>query len=74
VLSFGQLGRKDSQKNFHVDSDVPFRFICCGALTSCALSDTGRVFVWGALNDATLTTSQSAPRQVEHRAIYRDME
>lgn len=64
--SHGQLGRKETQKNFRIDIDVPCKAVACGSLFSCAISNTGRVRVWGALQDPSLAGVQPIPRPIPH--------
>jgi hypothetical protein len=64
--SCGQLGRKESARNWHVDvADESFASVTCSSLSSCAVSDCGALFVWGHLQDAALGGHQSVPRRVE---------
>ncbi len=82
--TFGQLGRKESARNWHVDcAEEFFSSIACSSLGSFASSDCGVVFVWGHLQDLALTGHQPVPRRVDsdfvvkgvsggaHHAVFR---
>ncbi len=62
----GQLGRKESARNWHVDCpDECFTAVGCSSLSSYAVTDCGALFVWGHLQDAALSGHQAVPRRVE---------
>ncbi len=72
--NFGQLGRKESGRNWHVDcSDEFFSSVSCCSLSCCAVSDCGVLFVWGHLQDALLTGHQHVPRRVDSDFLVQEV-
>lgn len=63
--SLGQLGRKELQRTWVIDSEECFTQISCSNFSSSAVSDCGHLFVWGILQDVGGPGYQSVPRRIE---------
>ncbi len=72
--NFGQLGRKDSSRNWHVDCvEESFTSIGASAHASFAVSDCGALFAWGSLQDSALSGHQVVPRRVDGEMVVQSV-